>query len=97
MARRSSGLGIAVRIVKAIDKAQKQGARQAEQDRKHQQRKLHARERELERELKATERTAIADQKALRKAAKEREKNLYEIRTQERAALRAQFVRSEIN
>lgn len=97
MARRSSGLRTAVKIVTAIDKAQKHAARQAEQDRKRRQRELLARERELERELKAAERASIAEQKALRKAAKEHEKNLYEIRVQERAALRAEFVRLEIN
>lgn len=97
MARGSSGLRTAVKIVKAIDKAQKQAARQGEQDRKRRQRELLARERELERELKAAERASITERNSLRKAAKEYEKNLYEIRAQERADLRADFVRSEIN
>lgn len=97
MARRSGGLRTAVKIVKAIDKAQRQSARQAEQDRKCRERELLAREREIERELKAAERASISERKAFRKAAKEHEKNLYDIRTQERSALRAEFVRSEIN
>lgn len=122
MARGGSGLRTAVKIVKAINKAQKQATRQAEQDRARRQRELLARERELERELKAAERASIAEQssllarkreserkrktaervsiaerRSLRKVAKEHEKNLYAIRVQERAELRADFIRSEIN
>lgn len=97
MARKSSGPRTAIKVVRAIDKAQRQAARQAEQDRNRRQRERIARERELERELKAAERSSIAEQKALRTAAKEHEKNLYEVRVQERARLRADFVRSEID
>lgn len=96
MARGGSGLRTAIKIFKAIDKTQKQAARQAEQDRKRRQRELIARERELVRELKEAERANLAERNALRKAAKDHEKSLFAMRVRERAALRAEFIRSEM-
>lgn len=104
MARRGNGLQTAIKIVKAIDKAQKQAAsskqqaaRESERERKRRQRELAAHERELERQLKAAERASIAEKKVLRKAAKEHEKHLFESRVQERADLRAKFLRAELD
>lgn len=97
MARRGNGLQTAIKIVKAIDKAQKQAASESERERKRRQRELAAHERELERQLKAAERASIAEKKVLRKAAKEHEKHLFESRVQERADLRAKFLRAELD
>lgn len=97
MARKGSGFRAAVKIVKTIDKAHKQSVRQAEQDRRARGRELAAREREIDRQFKAAERASVAEEKAMRKAIKEQEKNLFELRVQERAALRAEFVRAELS
>lgn len=83
MARKGSGLRTAIKIAKAIDKAGKQAAREAERRRKQEERELARQEREFEkqlrqderehqRQLKQEERDANAREKALVAAEKER-------------------------
>lgn len=97
MGRRGSGFGTVIKVVKAVDRAQKQAARNADQDRRRREREAAAEARERERERRARDRDAAAKMKANWKLAKEAEKEAYEKRVKQRAALRVEFVRAEVN
>lgn len=97
MGRKGSGFRTAVKVVKAIDKAQKQSAREAERRRRARAREEAAQRREDDRRARGAEKARIQHEKARRKAAKEHEKSLFEERAQKRAELRAQFIRSEVD
>lgn len=96
MVRRGSGLRVAIKIVKAVDRAQKQSARQADRDRRVREREAVAREKYQEQQRRAEQRAAEAREKALIVAEREREKRSYESRVKARAALRAEFIRKGI-
>lgn len=103
MARRSSGERIAINVVKAIVRANKQAAREAERNRKAQireaarsERERERRERERERQRIAAEKKKVAELKAKRKADLAAEKSLYESRVEERKELRLKYVAMEL-
>lgn len=96
MARRGTGLRVAIKIIKAVDKAQKQTARQAEKDRRARQREAAAREKLRAQQERAEQRAAAEREKAMMIADREREKHSYDSRVKARAALRAEFIRKGI-
>jgi hypothetical protein len=74
MARRGSILGLTIKVAKAIDKAGKQAARDAERRQKAQDRIQAQIDRDNQRRLRENERNAIRSQKVLANQAKQAEK-----------------------
>ena len=100
MARRGSGLRTAIKVVKAIDRANKQAIRESErrlkaQERedarayREQQRQLN----ELERQEKRAERQRALDDKQAFKAALSETKIEYEDRCSQREKLKKNFIK----
>ncbi|CAC9604047.1 hypothetical protein [uncultured Gammaproteobacteria bacterium] len=70
MARKGSGLGIVIKIIKALNRAQKQSARESERRRKQEerdatklQREYERNLREIEKERRSTEKLNISEEK----------------------------------
>jgi hypothetical protein len=74
MARRGSLLGLTIKVAKAIDKAGKQAARDAERRQKAQDRFQAQFDRDNQRRLRENEHNAIRSQKVLANQAKQAEK-----------------------
>lgn len=103
MARKGSGFRTAVKIVRAIDRANKKASRQAEQRRKQALREDARRQREHEKLLRQQEREAIArekeriaSQKARFKLSLEQAKIAYDARCKGREDLRNKYINKEI-
>lgn len=103
MARKSSGLNTAIKIVKAIDKAHNQAVRESERLRKQRQRENARRRREQEQMLRQQEREQIARERVQAAKAKEQFKKeinkanrSYEKRCIARQQLRDKFVNLEL-
>lgn len=99
MARRSSGLRTVVKIAKAIDRANKQAAREAQRREKAQQRYEAQAQREYQKSLREAERERKQIERLRKSEAKQAFKDAladanteYVERCEERAALRKQFV-----
>ncbi|MGF1799501.1 hypothetical protein L4D11_02380 [Vibrio gigantis] len=96
MARRGSGLRTAIRVVKAIDKANKRSIRESEKRRKAVEREELRAERERIRRLKDVERTEKKRASEVKRAFKEslvEAKDEYNDRCLERSSLRKQFIK----
>lgn len=106
LARRGSGLRTAIKIVKAIDRASKQAAREAQRRENARQRAAAQAQRDYQRTLRENERALRESQRELKllerqqnTAAKQAFKDAlananeeYQERCEERSALRKQFI-----
>lgn len=99
MARRGSGLRTAIKVVKAIDRANKQAARNTERRRKQAEREEARRIREHDKNLREMEREEKASEKARIAAEKKRFKDdlakaqlAYEARCNAREDLRNKYI-----
>ncbi|WP_407833628.1 hypothetical protein [Vibrio rotiferianus] len=100
LARRGSGLRTAIKVVKAIDKANKRAARDAERRRKAEEREQAQAYREHQRWLNEKEREEKRNERLKASAAKQAFKDSlsdaqeeYNQRCLERAELRKQFIK----
>ncbi len=96
MARKGSGFGTAIKIVKAIDRAQRQSARESERNATKLQREHERNLREIEKERRSAEKLNIAEEKRQFKSSLEVAKLAFENRCQERKNLRHKFIDQEL-
>lgn len=103
MARGGGGLRTAIKVVKAIDRANKQAARNADRERKQNEREEGRRLREdekvlreMERKEKTLEKARIAGKKKLFKDSLEKAQEVYEARCRAREALRSKYINEEL-
>jgi|SaaInlStandDraft_7_1057024.scaffolds.fasta_scaffold499573_1 hypothetical protein len=99
MARKGSGLRVAIKVVKAIDRANKQATRDAAKRQKQNEREEVRRIREHEKMLKEVAREDKAREKAELLAEKKyfkynlgRAQKAYELRCSDREALRNKYI-----
>jgi len=104
VARGGSGLRTAIKIAKAIDRAQKQSAREASRQHKKREREQAKRQREHNQRIRQQEREQIAEEKAILAAEKKRFKQslenakyAFEERCIKRQELRNKIVDQELS
>jgi len=103
MARKGSGLRTAVKIVKAIDGANKNASREAEKRRNQRERDEVRRQREHEKMLRqqekeslAREKERVASENVRFKRSLEQAKAAYDSRCKNREDLRTKYINQEI-